>query len=263
MVKFAELPVVLKLRRVLFIFIMLLLLLLGIQLCLTYLILPRMQIGQILLESTLDLSDEVLLSMGGLTGRENYISLNESEIRENFESFPMIRKAYVEKQFPRTLKIILFGRSPLGLAFAGTPGESEPLAFDEYGVVFEVPGNSGYMDLPVLTGLSLEDRNGTQRLPDSLSPLLRDLMNLKKNSPHLFGQISEISVRNNQGVFNEIRLYVNSYKLPILLSAALSDTVMKKILLVLDSLSSGSLMKNLEYADFRTEQVVLKTREGN
>ena len=263
MARTRELPVVVKLRRILLAVMSVLFSLLIFQVCLNFLILPRMQIGQILLESTLQLSDDTLLAMGGLTGQENYISLDEEEIRLNFESFPIIRKAYVEKQFPRTLKIILFGRSPLGLAFIESRGRSVPLAFDEYGAVFEAPGASGYMNLPVLTGMVSEDLKDTQVLPGSLFPLLKDLSELKKDSPLLFGQISEISVRKNQGVLNEIRLYVNSYHLPIVLSAGLSETVMKKILLVLDSLYTGNLMKNLEYADFRTEEIVLKTREGN
>ncbi|MDA3956596.1 FtsQ-type POTRA domain-containing protein [Oceanispirochaeta sp.] len=263
MVKSSVTPVYRMLRRVLLVFMSLLILVLGIQVCLHFLILPRMQISQILLESTLNLPDALLLSLGGLTGSENYISLDSDEIRKNFETSPLIRKAYVEKQFPGTLKIIIYRRVPLGIALLKSSGKAHMIAFDEYGVVFDAPGVSGYRDLPVLSGMVPDEKNGTKVLPESLYPLLQDLKILRKNSPLLYGQISEISVRPDQGVLNEIRLYISSYKLPVVVSSGLTETLMKKILLVLDSLNTGKLMTDLEYADFRTEQVVLKTREGN
>jgi len=250
-------------KRVLVVLTMVLLFLLGAVVCMNYLILPRMQIGQILLESTLNLPDADLLALGGLTGRENYISVNEEDVRQKYESSPLIRKAYVEKQFPGTLKIVLYGRNPLGYAIPGGTVGKIPTVFDEYGVVYPCSAGSGSLDLPVITGLVPEDKNGLQVVPESLMPLLKDLKELQSNAPLLFGQISEISLSGDKGLLSEIRLYINSYRLPVVLAAGLNETLMKKILLVLDSLKSGNMMKDLEYADFRTEQVVLITREGN
>ena len=252
-----------SIKRVLVVLTVVLLFLLGAVVSMNYLILPRMQIGQILLESTLDLPDAELLALGGLTGRENYISINEEEVRQRYEASSLIRKAYVEKQFPGTLKIVLYGRIPLGYAVQSGSVGKVPTVFDEYGVVYPCSAGSGTLDLPVVTGLVPENKNGLQVVPKSLMPLLKDLKELQNNAPLLFSQISEISLNRDKGLLSEIRLYINSYKLPVVLAAGLNETLMKKILLVLDSLKSGNMMKDLEYADFRTEQVVLITREGN
>ena len=239
------------LRRGLFMTAGLLLTVLLVQFAFSALILPRLQLKRILLESTLDLSDRALLVMGGLTGEESYLSIDETEIRTRYESSPLVRKAYVEKQFPGTLKIVLYGRSPLGLTFS--EGQGTPDVFDEYGVVYQSP--VPYLNLPVLSGL---EQAG---IPETLVPFLKDLRILQQEEPLLYGQISEINLTRQEGALYELMLYTNAYRLPVLLSSGLNREVMKKILLVLDSLKSGNQMNNLEYADFRTDQVVLKTRE--
>ena len=239
------------LRKSLFVTAGILLFVLLGQFVLGVLILPRLQLKRILLESTVDLSDSALLAMGGLKGDESYLSIDEDEIKALYESSPLIRKAYVEKQFPGTLKIVIYGRSPLGLTFG--EGQGTPDVFDEYGVVYQSP--VAYLNLPVLSGLDGED------IPQALIPFLKDLRLLQQEAPLLYAQISEISLARQEGALYELKLYTNAYRLPVLLSSGLNENLMKKILLVLDSLKSGNQMKNLEYADFRTEQVVLKTRE--
>jgi len=249
-------------RKILMIMVAILLFILVLVVTYEYFILPRIQIGQILLESTLDLPSTELLALGGLTGKENYISVNEEDVRQKFEASPLIRKAYVEKQFPGTLKIVLYARNPLGIAVKGTSVGRHPYVFDEYGVVFRYSGPSGSLDLPVITGLATEEKNGVQVVPHALLPLLKDLKTLQVESPLLYKQISEISLSRDKGILSNIRLYISSYKLPVVLASGLNENLMKKILLVLDSLKADNMMKDLEYADFRTEQVVLITREG-
>ncbi len=255
-------PLYFRVRKILFISIAVLIFLLALQLVFRLAILPRMEIGRILLECNLSLSDEEILAMGGLTGSENYLSLDEAEIVSRFESSPLIRKAYAEKQFPATLKLVLYGRSALGTVLVKEQGVQRLLIFDENGVLYEPVDSSPYRDLPVLSGLD-EGEGETFEVPGALVPFLRDLKSLRESSPLLFNQISEFSVKKIEGALYEVYLYTSSYKLPVLVSSGLSDGLMKKILLVLDSLDGDNRIPGIEYADFRTDQVVLKTREGN
>ncbi|MDC7231847.1 MAG: hypothetical protein PQJ58_01345, partial [Spirochaetales bacterium] len=82
-------PAALKVRKILSLLILLVLLVLLIQLFFRFFILPRTAISRILLESTLNLSDADLLALGGITGTENYISLDTEEISKQFESSPL------------------------------------------------------------------------------------------------------------------------------------------------------------------------------
>lgn len=251
-----------KIRKLLFVSIAVLTVLLVIQLLIRFIVLPRMEIAQILLESTLNLSDAELLALGGITGYENYISLDTDEIEARYESSPLIRKAFVEKQFPSTLKLVLYGRSALGLMMVERNGVDNPLVFDEYGVLYHSADSSPYRNLPVLSGIELDEEN-LSALPEALNPFLSDLKTLQIDSPKLFGQISEIEIKRIEGALYEVHLYTSAYRLPVVLSSGLTDGIMKKILLVLDSLNEADRIKDFEYADFRADQVVLKTREGN
>lgn len=262
MAEAAMTPTFKKIKKLLFISIIVIVSVLVLQLFFRFFVLPRTAIAQILLESTLNLSNEELLALGGITGSENYISLDAQEIEQRYEISPLIRKAYVEKQFPSTLKVVLYGRFALGLFLVEEDGVSRPLVFDEYGVLYHSTDVSPYRNLPVLSGLDIEEDN-LSILPEALIPFLGDLKALQINSPLLFGQISEIEVKRIEGALYEVQLYTSAYRLPVVLSSGLTDSIMKKILLVLDSLNEADQIKDFEYADFRAEQVVLKTREGN
>ncbi len=217
---------------------------------------PDPGLSKIILETSLDLSDQEILLLGGLAKGQGTLSVDVDKIRSRYESSLLIRRAYVEKQGPGTVRIVLYGRSPLGQIFI--PGTFSPLVFDEYGVVYQEAKALACLNLPVLSGVEVE--NG--KLPEPLLPLLWDLKNLQEGAPLLFDQISEICVKGLEGTLNEIALFVESYKLPVILGGSLSGELMKKILLVLDSLESGDLLKRFEYADFRAQKVVLKKREG-
>ena len=144
-----------RIRNVLIGLTLLLTSILTVQLLLNFLVMPRMRIGQVLLESTLSLSDESLLQLGGISGQVNYLTLDEKEVQDSYESSPLIRKAYVQKQFPSTLKIVLYGRSPLGISYLKEDGLDIPVVFDEQGVIFHKgvrnPGSGcpGYIRYPL------------------------------------------------------------------------------------------------------------------
>jgi hypothetical protein len=98
-------------------------------------------------------------------------------------------------------------------------------------------------------------------LPDALLPLFEDMKELQDGSPLLFEQISEIRVNKKSDEHFDLTLYFSSYPVPVVTRAALDESLLKKILLVLDVLGNGKMTADLEYADFRSGQVVLKMRE--
>ena len=248
-------------RNILLLVIFLLAAVLTVQLLLNLLVMPRMRIGQVLLESTLPLPDEDLLRLGGISGRVNYLTLDENELQANYEASPLIRKAFVEKQFPNTLKIVLYGRKPLGVALLEENGQLSPFIFDDKGVLFYKGAPLEGLDLPVLSGVRFGSVAAGMTLPDALLPLFEDMKQLQDGSPLLFGQISEIRVNKKSDEHFDLTLYFSSYPVPAVTRASLDDSLLKKILLVLDVLRDGMMTDNLEYADFRSGQVVLKMRE--
>jgi cell division septal protein FtsQ len=250
-----------RVRNILLLFVGILCAVLAVQLFLNLLVIPRMRIGQILLESTLQIPDQDLLEMGGVSGRINYLTLDEQELQGRFEASPLIRKAFVQKQFPNTLKIILYGRNPLGVALLQEGDRTVSAVFDDQGVIFHKGNNAESFDLPILSGMRLENIREGVSLPEVLLPLFQSLKELQEDSPLLFDQISELRINARGDDYFYLTLYLSSYTLPVLIKSSLDDSLMRKILLVLDVLKGRKMLADIEYADFRSGQVVLKMRE--
>ncbi|OQY34558.1 MAG: hypothetical protein B6241_04620 [Spirochaetaceae bacterium 4572_59] len=248
-------------RNILLLLIALLLTVLLIQLVLNLLIMPRMKIGQVLLESTLPFSDETLLGMGGITGQANYLTLNEQELQLKYESYPLVRKAFIQKQFPNTLKIVLYGRSPLGLSFQEEDGHIVPIVFDNQGIIIHKGKLEDGLDLPILSGIRFGPVSEGLALPEILQPFFQNMEKLQADSPVLFNQISEIRVNKKSDKNFYLTLFLSSCTTPVLATPDLNDMLLKKILLVMDVLKNKQILKDIEYADFRSDQVVLKMRE--
>ncbi len=250
-----------KFRNTLYIIIMTLAVVLTVQLILNALVMPRMKIGQVLLESTLQLPDQTLLRMGGITGEVNYLTLDEKEVQNTYEASPLIRKAFVEKQFPNTLKIVLYGRNPLGMSLLERNNQAVPVIFDDQGVLFHVGHAEEGLDLPVLSGIETGALEEGASLPAEILPLLQDLKNLRTESPVLYGGISEVAINRKGEYLYDLTLYMKAFPTPVLVSGKLSEALLKKVFLVLDVLEKKGMDGQVEYADLRSGQVILKMRE--
>ncbi len=251
-----------KTRNTLFLVMLVLAVVLVIQIVLNVLVIPRMKIRQVLLESTLQLPDQTLLRMGGIQGQVNYLTLDEDIVQASYESSPLIRKAFVEKQFPNTLKIVLYGRNPLGMFLKVQDNTALPVVFDDQGVLFHAGHAGEGLDLPVLTGSEFSEMEVGMTLPEGLMPLLEDLKMLQMDNPLLFSGISEISVREKGEGLYDFTLYFKSFAIPVLVSENLDEQLLKKAMLVLDVMKKRAMLSDVEYADFRSGQVILKMREG-
>ena len=249
-------------RNSLFLIILILAVVLIIQIVMNVIVMPRMKIRQVLLESTLQLPDQILLRMGGIQGQVNYLTLDEKAVQASYEGSPLIRKAYVEKQFPNTLKIVLYGRNPLGMFLKVQDNTAVPVVFDDQGVLFHTDHAGEGLDLPVLSGSLFADMEVGMSLPEGLMPFLKDLKELQVENPLLFSVISEISVRDKGEDLYDFTLYFSSFTTPVLVAENLDEQLLKKAMLVLDVMKKREVLSDVEYADFRSGQVILKMREG-
>ena len=201
---------------------------LTVQLLLNFLVMPRMRIGQILLESTLPLPDESLLQLGGISGQVNYLTLDEKALQDSYESSPLIRKAFVQKQFPNTLKIVLYGRSPLGISYLEEEGVNVPVVFDEQGVIFHKGSGIQDLDVPVVSGIRYGAVKEGTALPEVLLPLFHDLKVLQDEEPLLFNQISEVRINRKSEDQFDLTLFLTSHQVPVVTNAFLDSTLLKK-----------------------------------
>ncbi len=220
---------------------------------------PGLSIKKIVVESDLSLTDGQLLEMLDLEGR-SWAALEEDELEARLESYPVVRKAEVEKVFPDTLKLYVYRRRPLAVALTGEGGTPVPAVFDEEGYAVKVGGGTSGLDLPVITGPHFPKPDLGARLPETLWPVLADLSKLRDTDLKLFNLVSEIEILP-EGEGYDLRLYMNHVRIPILIDGELTAESIGRAVLVLDVLDSADL-GSVEEADMRGGHVVFHRAEG-
>lgn len=137
-----------------------------------YAVLPVLTVRHIIFQSDVALSEDELLAISGLQGTAYWHSLDTEKVRRRLEAYPLIRKAVVEKVFPDTVRMTVWGRQAVALVLADMGGRSLPVLVDDEGVVFKVCVTATDVDLPVVSGLPAGDASLGTRLPGSLRPAL-------------------------------------------------------------------------------------------
>ena len=186
-----------RLRRVLHLVIATLLLMVVLELVFLLLLMPRMRLATVAVTTDLALSDAEVLALAGLTGNEQFFSIDAAAIAARLEQHPLVSAASVAPSFPDTLRITLTARQPAAVALTSLPGGSVSAALvDAGGLVFldgAAPlGSAAAADVPVLTGLAPEVVQPGRRLPGAVRRVLAELQALQAADPVLAALVSEV-----------------------------------------------------------------------
>ncbi len=126
------------------------------------------------------------------------------------------------------------------------------------------PGDAGRPaspDLPVVSGLKFQGLRPGLELPRLLSPLLRQIAELKERQPDLYRLISEVRVVPVNPVRYELLVYPVFGTTRIRTAGGLDAATLKNAFLVLDLMQREGLSGKVQEIDFRTQEVVYRTRE--
>lgn len=253
-------------RRSLYLFIALLLvLLLVVEIVFQLFIAPGLVIKKIEIHCSGDfqLTDSEIFKLAGLeSSRLYYFSVNTAQVEARLMQHPLVREAAVKKVFPGSMSIYLSERVPLAASLVNTGERSVPVAFDEEGVIFEIGRSLSDYNLPVISGLRFVDVKLGSRLPEELVSYLTQFKRIKESSPVLFGQISELKFINRQNAGYEVLLYPANVDIRVRTGSTIDETLLKQIFVVLDIIEKNGLKSEMDELDFRSGQVVFRTREG-
>ncbi len=250
------------LNRFLWSIIILLIVFLIAELLFHFVISPGLIVKKIIVKSDLHLSEPEVLSIAGITEKEYYFSLNPEEIQSNLNAYPLVKRSVVEKVFPGTLKLTIYGRDPLVIAFAeGDKGRSVPVAIDEDGVVFQIGSGITNWDLPVISGLKFKDLNAGMELPEILNAFFADMKTLKGSYPELFRLISEVRIIPRGGTGYELLLCPLVYSIKVRFGSSISARNLKSAIMILDLLEKQGLADRVKELDFRTGEIVYRIKE--
>ena len=163
-------------RRILNIFLLFCVLVLFVQIAWQVVILPKLKIQRVVLESDIPIGDEQLLSILDVE-KKPWPLLDENNVQADLESLVTVREARVERVFPDTLKIWISKRRPLILMVNDEEENLDMVFFDRDGVVIALGATElvDSLNLPIVTGVNLPEVAIGDQLPDNLRTLMHDV----------------------------------------------------------------------------------------
>ncbi len=162
----------------------------------------------------------------------------------------------MEKVFPDTVRMTVWGRQPVALVLADMGGRSLPVLVDDEGVIFKVCSTGADLDLPVVSGLPAGDASLGDRLPAAYTQLFVQLRQLRDKSPSLMRLVSEVQIvapaAPAPATSYDLLIYLTTSPVPVRAGGTLDESLLKYSLMVLDLLSNQGVLKNIQELDFRS-----------
>ena len=222
----------------------------------------NMYVDKVLIGSDLNFSapDEQILEMAGISSNESFFALDAAQVEMKLERYPQIASASVEKKFPDTLKINLIGRNPLAVCLMESEGRIIPAAIDSEGVIFQIGKSVTELNLPVLSGVRINEARLGSVMPAPVAGFLESLENLRNDSPAFFNSISEVRIIRKSSDDFEVLMYPQNYSIPVRMGSRVDKELFTYIMLVLDVVKQQGMAAYLEELDFRTDEVVYRVR---
>ena len=199
------------------------------------------------------ISREEIIEKAGLSSSSSYFSTDAASIEKALMGFNTLESVKVLKHYPDRLQIVLEGRRAVASVLTSVGGRTVPVLFDSQGVVFRI--GEGDMDeilslqLPVVSGLVIEDPYPGMRLPALFIPLFRELEEIQISAPKLLEAVSELRINRKAFDSFDIILYPVHKKINVRLSE-LNEDLLRYSLLMVDVLASKE--NGIESLDFRS-----------
>ncbi len=198
---------------------------------------------------------EELSDIVGLDSRLLYFHVDTDLIAARLETVPEVRHVEVTRHFPDTLQISVEGRTALAATSINVDGESVPAVIDEEGVVFRAGLRASEGDMPVISGIQLEDFVPGDVLPAELSALFGDLRRLRLDEPSLYAMISELRIVRRGGRYETV-LYPVHVQVPIRMPVRAEPERYRAALQGIEVLRSRGQLEAVEEMDLRGGDVV-------
>jgi len=232
---------------------------------------------------------EVLAAAGIATG-EPLLGLDPAAVRARLEALPLVRRAEVRVVFPGTVRLTLARRVAVALVVAESGGRSVPALVDADGTIFAIARRAEEADLPVLSGVRLDEAGIGSSLGTAAASLAADLATLAARSPALYRQVSEVrlepaagepAARAAEGMAApagtadgiaaapvegaagpDFLLYLVSSRVPVRARGALDERLVQYSLMAQELLSNQGILDDIRELDFRGGEVVYRMKEG-
>jgi cell division protein FtsQ len=178
-----------------------------------------------------------VLALAGIGDGASFVTVNAGAAEKALAGHYLVESARVLKRFPDRLRIYLEPRRAVALSLAAVSGRVQPVYFDREGVIFQIGNGDGSLvspNLPILSGLVIEQPALGLRLPAALGSLLGDLEKIGASSPELLGAVSEIRINRKPFDGFDLILYPLHNPVKVRLENNLNEDTLRYVMLLLD-----------------------------
>ena len=200
-----------------------------------------------------------VLRYAGIREGASFISVNAKDAEKVLAAHYLVESVRVIKRFPDRLSIFLEPRRAVALSLAEVQGRLLPVYYDKYGVVFRIGGRETE-NLPLVSGLVLENPTLGMKLPAAFGPFLAEFAKIEEEAPELLEAVSEIRINRRAFSGFDLALYPVHYPIQVRLGDNFNEETLRYVMLMLDVFKSGNSIPG--EIDFRSGIGSYKVKEA-
>ena len=154
---------------------------------------PYFEIKEISVRGLKELTEQDVLTQAAMTPRQNLLSVNVDALAGRISANPWVKNIHVGRELPDRIVLEIKERNPVALV-----KQSNGLyLMDNEGNVFKKLDKNDEVDLPILTGVDIKEKEKSRLLLSTLN--LLQTMSASNRYSYL-GTIAEVNVKDVVGV---------------------------------------------------------------
>ena len=221
-------------------------------------IMPAQTPVKITFEHNRSFSVQELYQLLAIVPGTSWFEFDSSEATLALLTHPAIESAVVEKKFPDTVAVSITERIPVAMTLMQVGDKLESVAIDKNGVLFILPDTAGQADVPLITGLALDNVQLGMRIHGSYRPLLAQFEALQKLPQRYLSAISEIHIAEKEYGGYDLILYPMYSQIKVWTDSSLDQRDLEYMMVVLDVVNK--LNENVTEIDLRYGSVSYRVR---
>nr|WP_238614510.1 FtsQ-type POTRA domain-containing protein [Borrelia turcica] len=213
---------------------------------------PYFLIRYISFNDGIHISKEDIIKISGIKPNTYYYEADINAYETNIKKDLRVKNVDVKLIFPNKISIHIEKRVPVVATYENIDGSFIYYFIDSDGVILEKCKDLIY-DLPIISGLHLNDNEVGDFLEDRMVTVIKKLNYIKINQNTLYNLISEINFLKLNFYDYKITLYMKSIYNKILITADMSLIgAVHKVLMIADLLKESS-----DTIDLRSGDIIL------
>lgn len=225
-------------NKVLKILVLLLSVVLVVEAIIYTVIMPGLNPVKVSFSGNQYIDSDKLFDSTGFSRSETWMSFDTAAFASKLSSNSLIESVSVEKRFPDQILVHVTERVAVASTLVTKNGKTVPVQIDKNGVVFTGINTRNGVNVPLITGLSLDSVSEGMRISSKYRSLLEQISEIAQVNPVYFSALSEIKVVPTEYGSYELMLYPIHSRTRILTDRTLNEESLQFMMVILDVIDS-------------------------